>query len=121
HPKDCCVLPSLIEESLLQNCKTLHGGEPLQRTLIYERGKCFIECAMNATGTMANGQLDQERILELIEGGTRDDPSLMQLFQSNTLHCAQSANKKRLEQQIRTGCSSLAVDFVGCVNILNFL
>uniref|UniRef100_A0AAG5DBP6 Uncharacterized protein n=1 Tax=Anopheles atroparvus TaxID=41427 RepID=A0AAG5DBP6_ANOAO len=39
HPKDCCHLPSLIDEDLLRNCKSLYGGEPLQRKLIYERGK----------------------------------------------------------------------------------
>ncbi|KFB50993.1 Odorant-binding protein 50c [Anopheles sinensis] len=116
HPKDCCRLPSMIDEDLLRNCKNLHGGEPLQRKLIYERGKCFVECAMNATGTMVNGLLDQVKIMSLIEEATKDDPVLMQLFQGNTLQCLQTSSSDN-EQ----GCSKLGVDFVSCVNFRNFL
>ncbi|XP_052873829.1 general odorant-binding protein 67-like [Anopheles cruzii] len=120
HPKDCCQLPSLIDEDLLQHCKALYGGEPLQRKLIYERGKCFIECALNATGTMVNGQLDQGRIMGLIESGTRDDPVVMQLLQANTMACLQQWVAP-LATPTTVGCGSQGVDFVGCVNIQNFL
>uniref|UniRef100_A0A182TC29 Uncharacterized protein n=1 Tax=Anopheles maculatus TaxID=74869 RepID=A0A182TC29_9DIPT len=89
HPKDCCHLPSLIDEDLLRNCKNLYGGEPLQRTLIYERGKCFVECALNATGTLVNGVLDQAKILnncpQHIWSNTAQCNSLKQYI----LHCPQ--------------------------------
>uniref|UniRef100_A0A182IRD6 OBP47-like domain-containing protein n=1 Tax=Anopheles atroparvus TaxID=41427 RepID=A0A182IRD6_ANOAO len=120
HPKDCCHLPSLIDEDLLRNCKSLYGGEPLQRKLIYERGKCFVECALNATGTMVNGFLDQAKILSLIESATQDDPILMQLFQGNTLQCLQTSQSSGNDPGGQ-GCGTRGVDFVSCVNIRNFL
>uniref|UniRef100_A0A182WHR7 OBP47-like domain-containing protein n=1 Tax=Anopheles minimus TaxID=112268 RepID=A0A182WHR7_9DIPT len=121
HPKDCCQLPSLIDEDLLRNCKNLYGGEQLQRTLIHERGKCFVECALNATGTLVNGVLDQAKILHVIVTEIQNDPAVMQLFQGSTLQCMQSVATVVNEQPPATGCSRLGVDFVGCVNIRNFL
>uniref|UniRef100_A0A182Y368 OBP47-like domain-containing protein n=1 Tax=Anopheles stephensi TaxID=30069 RepID=A0A182Y368_ANOST len=111
----------MIDEDLLRNCKTLYGGEPLQRSLIYERGKCFIECALNATGTLVNGVLDQAKILNVIVTATQNDPPVMQLFQGSTLQCIQSVTSIVPEQHATTGCNKLGVDFVGCVNIRNFL
>ncbi|XP_061496676.1 uncharacterized protein LOC1276752 isoform X1 [Anopheles gambiae] len=121
HPKDCCQLPSLIDEELLRNCKTLYGGEPLQRKLIYERGKCFVECALNATGTLVGGVLDQAKILHVIVTATQNDPAVMQLFQSSTLQCFQTVGAGGGGASSPAGCSSLGVDFVGCVNIKNFV
>uniref|UniRef100_A0A8W7P3A1 OBP47-like domain-containing protein n=1 Tax=Anopheles coluzzii TaxID=1518534 RepID=A0A8W7P3A1_ANOCL len=121
HPKDCCQLPSLIDEELLRNCKTLYGGEPLQRKLIYERGKCFVECALNATGTLVGGVLDQAKILHVIVTATQNDPAVMQLFQSSTLQCFQTVGAGGGGASNPAGCNSLGVDFVGCVNIKNFV
>uniref|UniRef100_A0A182Q6A7 OBP47-like domain-containing protein n=1 Tax=Anopheles farauti TaxID=69004 RepID=A0A182Q6A7_9DIPT len=104
HPKDCCQLPSLIDDDLLRTCKNLYGGEQLQRTLIYERGKCFVECALNATGTMVNGVLDQTKILNIITTATQNDPAVMQLFQGNTLQCLQIISGTVDDQQPAKGC-----------------
>uniref|UniRef100_A0A182P0X8 Uncharacterized protein n=1 Tax=Anopheles epiroticus TaxID=199890 RepID=A0A182P0X8_9DIPT len=72
-------------------------------------------------GTLVNGALDQAKILQVIVTATQNDPAVMQLFQSSTQQCFQTVATALHGQSTANGCSNLGVDFVGCVNIKNFL
>ncbi|XP_052895741.1 uncharacterized protein LOC128302931 [Anopheles moucheti] len=85
------------------------------------RFSCFVECALNATGTLVNGVLDQAKILHVILTATQNDPAVLQLFQGNVLQCVQQVTANGIEQVPAPGCNKLGVDFVGCINIRNFL
>uniref|UniRef100_A0A182R7X6 Uncharacterized protein n=1 Tax=Anopheles funestus TaxID=62324 RepID=A0A182R7X6_ANOFN len=57
----------------------------------------------------------------MIVTATQNDPAVMQLLQGSTTQCMQSVTTSGQEQTPATGCNKLGVDFVGCVNIRNFL
>ncbi|XP_058828244.1 uncharacterized protein LOC131688110 [Topomyia yanbarensis] len=113
-------MPPLIDEALLLRCKQVHGGEELIRGVIHEKGNCFMECAMNATGTMVNGVLDQTKILQLISGSrTSSNQALTQLFLAASVVCFRSAPIQRQAHNNSNSkhCSSTAANFIGCVNM----
>ncbi|XP_065086373.1 general odorant-binding protein 67-like [Ochlerotatus camptorhynchus] len=116
-------MPPLLDERLLIGCKQIHGGEHLIRGLIHERGSCFIECAMNATGTLANGVLDQSKILQLIGTRTGSDPALMQVFVASCVQCfqipAQYVASSNYPKDSKF-CNPMAAHFISCVNMESF-
>ncbi|XP_055625011.1 uncharacterized protein LOC129767816 isoform X2 [Toxorhynchites rutilus septentrionalis] len=121
HPKDCCRMPPLVDESLLLACKQVHGGEELTRDHTRERGTCFMECAMNRTGTLIDGVLDQAKILRFIAERV-GNLTLRQALSAACMKCFQSAHRFENEAPNHSAkhCSSTAARFIGCVNLENF-
>ncbi|EAT33148.1 AAEL014593-PA [Aedes aegypti] len=117
-------MPPLLDENLLHGCKQLHGGEHLTRGLIHERGSCFIECAMNSTGTLVNGVLDQPKIVQLITTRTAGVSSdLTQVMVASCVKCFLTP----LVMGNHSGhpldskhCRPAASIFVSCVNMEMF-
>ncbi|XP_062542709.1 uncharacterized protein LOC134210604 [Armigeres subalbatus] len=122
HPKDCCRMPPLLDDNLLRSCKQIHGGEKLTRGLIHERGSCFIECAMNATGTIVNGVLDQTKIVQQIASRTGGSGSaLAQAMISSCNKCFQALPPAISNRPFDSKhCRPTASFFVSCVNMEMF-
>ncbi|XP_058463860.1 uncharacterized protein LOC131438077 [Malaya genurostris] len=113
-------MPPLVDEALLHGCREIHGGEELKRGVIHEKGNCFMECAMNATGTLVNGVLDQTKILQLISiSRAGSNYELAQVFRSASVACFQSASIHRILPNNNNvkHCGSTAANFIGCVNM----
>ncbi|XP_055537215.1 uncharacterized protein LOC129725414 [Wyeomyia smithii] len=122
HPKYCCLMPPLLDNVLLQGCKDIHGPEDLRRGVIHEKGNCYMECAMNATGLLTNEGLDQVKILLLIGSRLSSQPRLAQAFTNAVTVCFQSAPQCIVVNNSGSSikgkhCSSTAADFIGCVNM----
>ncbi|XP_038119466.1 uncharacterized protein LOC6041352 [Culex quinquefasciatus] len=120
HPKDCCRMPPLLDEALLAGCKQIHGGEDLKRGVAHEKGSCLVECAMNATGTMTNGMLDQERILQLVAASSTGSPALKSITSAACIRCFQKRLQTVQQPRAATFCSSEAAQFLSCVNMETF-
>ncbi|XP_053687113.1 uncharacterized protein LOC128736649 [Sabethes cyaneus] len=120
HPKNCCLMPPLLDDVLLQGCKDIHGPEDLKRGVIHEKGNCYMECAMNATGLLVNGVLDQAKILQLIESRIGSQPAMLQAFRNASMICFQRGPQRIVVPSSGSKskhCSSTAADFIGCVNM----
>lgn len=75
---------------------------------------------MNATGTMTNGMLDQERILQLVAASSTGSPALKSVTSAACIRCFQKRLQTVQQPRAATFCSSEAAQFLSCVNMETF-
>ncbi|XP_073812330.1 uncharacterized protein [Musca autumnalis] len=116
-PKECCPMPNLISEELVEKCRgnappppppegmnnevddTEQGGPPRHHHRHGPHGHhgrhghhhCFPTCLFNETGILIDGQLNEENLDTFLSSATADSPDALPVLKESFQTCYQKS------------------------------
>ncbi|XP_075168762.1 uncharacterized protein LOC142240894 [Haematobia irritans] len=131
NPKECCPIPNLISQELIEKCQTHMGPPPADPENMAEdndemqRGPpphgpahghhhhgrhghhkhCFFSCVFNETGILMDGQLNENNLDTFLDSATEESPDMKPLLKKSFQECYEKSQEimDKIEQQHKQG------------------